>query len=160
MLAPARVVEDGLAAGPGLLAGAAGGRPWWFGLSRTRPGRRVGGGGSERRQRLRGSVWLTGESAGGRSFVQQIFEYFHEPERSGPEAFMNQHGGPLPLLVTPSCGFGLEYLELSWLPFPWEWGWEWNWRQKTTAFSVMQGVAGCPDRRQGMSCYQVESASL
>lgn len=66
MLAPARVVEDGLAAGPGPLAGAAGGGPWWFGLSRAWPGRRVGEGGSERRQRLRGSVWLTGESAGGR----------------------------------------------------------------------------------------------
>lgn len=60
----ALMVEDGLTAGPGPLAGAVGGGQWWVGLNRAWPGRRAGGGGGERPQRLRCSVWLIEESAG------------------------------------------------------------------------------------------------
>lgn len=60
----ALMVEDGLAAGPGPLAGAVGGGQWWVGLNRAWPGRGAGGGGGERPQRLRRSVWLIEESAG------------------------------------------------------------------------------------------------
>lgn len=52
-LALAPVVENGLSAGPGLPAGSVGGRSWLAGLSRARPGRGAGPGGSEQRLRDR-----------------------------------------------------------------------------------------------------------
>lgn len=50
-LALAPVVENGLSEGPGLQGGSVGGGSWLAGLSRARPGRGAGPGGSERRQR-------------------------------------------------------------------------------------------------------------